>query len=417
MENMGTPLLPHGYRNVELVRRILLPPESGNPTNNDERLRTLVQSVVWDSDIYDVRLINFLVSSGASVNARDCDGKTALHIASNETSHVVAAILLNHGADIDSADNTGMTPLHDACKNGSLDKVKVLLKRGANVNIQDCSGDTPAHVAVSYGYPSVLRQLIWYGANINLQNCEGLTPLHMAPYSESRNLEVVDVLLESDADVDLSSNLGDTALHRAIFRSFNHRPNKIYESLLQKGALIDARDNNGRTPYDYCLNYISEEEENIKTAVEKHIVKLKTAGIIVDIDLDTELDVFKDTKKQCLEELNRLGLVKINDLFSLNDVFFISKNLWFLKNPDTLQKLEEILYSVNFHKDFPIYRQILVNAYEKTKRRFDLLERAFSSFNSERRKPILSKKLPDLVKFKILNYLDNYDLKSLIESE
>lgn len=414
---MGTPLMPHGFRNVELIQRILLPPERGNPTNTDEQLHTLLHSVVWDPNVYDIRLINLLVSSGASVNARDCDGKTALHIASNSTCHIVAEILLNHGADIDSRDNTGMTPLYDACKAGSSDKVEVLLQRGANVNIQDCSGDTPAHVAASYGYPSVLRQLISYGSNINLQNCEGLTPLHMAPYSESRNLEVVDVLLEGNADVDLSSNLGDTALHRAIFQSFNHRPNKIYERLLQKGARIDAKNSNGRTPYDYCLNYISEEEENIKMALEKHIVKLKTAGIAVDIDLDTELDVFKDTKKQCLEELERMMLVKINDLFSLNTVFFISKNLWFLKNADILQKLEENIYSVNLNKDFPLYGQILTNTYEKTKRRFDLLEQAFSSLDSERRKLIWSKKLPDLVKFKILYYLNNNDLKSLIESE
>lgn len=416
MENIGTPMLPHGFRNVELIRRILLPPERENPTDTDERLRSLLQSVVWDPNVYDIRVINLLVSSGASVNARDCDGKTALHIASNATCHIVAEILLNHGAAIDSQDNTGMTPLHDACKAGSSDKVEVLLRRGANVNIQDCSGDTPAHVAASYGYPSVLRQLISYGVNVNLQNCEGLTPLHMTPYSESRQLEVVDVLLESDADVDLSSNLGDTALHRAIFRSFNHRPNKIYERLLQKGAQLDARNNNGRTPFDYCLNYISEEEENIKTTLEKHIVKLKTAGIAVDIDLDTELDVFKDTKKQCLEELERMRLVKINDLFSLDTVFFISKNLWFLKNADILLTLEEKIYSVNLNNDFPLYGQILTNAYEKTKRRFDLLEQAFSSLNGERRKS-MSKKLPDLVKFKILNYLNNYDLKSLIESE
>lgn len=415
MENMETQLFPRQYlNNVELIRRILLPPES--PTDADEHLHHLAQSVVWDPIIYDIRVINLLFSSGASVDARDCDGKTALHIASNATCHLVAELLLNHGADIDSQDDTGMTPLHDACKAGSSDKVEVLLRRGANVNIRDCSGDTPAHVAASYGYPAVLKQLISSGANVNLQNSEGLTPLHMTPYSESRDLDVVDVLLESGADVDLSSNLGDTALHRAVFRSFNHRPNKIYERLLQKGARIDARNRNGRTPYDYCLNYVSEEEENIKTALEEHIVKLKTAGIAVDIDLDTESDVFKDTKKQCLEELNRMSLVKINYLFSLKTVFFISKNLWFLKNADILQKLEENLYSVNLNKDFPLYGQILTNAYEKTKRRFDLLEQAFSSLNSERRKPMWQK-LPDLVKFKILNYLNNYDLKSLIESE
>lgn len=52
----------------------------------------------------------------------------------------------------------------------------------------------------------------------------------------------------------------------------------------------------------------------------------------------------------------------------------------------------------------------------KTKQKFNLLEAAFSSFNSEKLKQIWSLKLPDLVKFEILYYLSNNDLRNFVES-
>lgn len=80
------------------------------------------------------------------------------------------------------------------------------------------------------------------------------------------------------------------------------------------------------------------------------------------------------------------------------------------------EKTWEKLNGKEFLKDFPLYGHILRNTFKKTKKKFNLLEVAFSSFNSEKQKLSRSLKLPDLVKFEILFYLSSDDLRNFVES-
>uniref|UniRef100_A0A3B1IZ67 Myosin motor domain-containing protein n=1 Tax=Astyanax mexicanus TaxID=7994 RepID=A0A3B1IZ67_ASTMX len=59
-----------------------------------------------------------LVSSGASVNQRNEDGVTLLHMACASGYREVVSLLLENGADVQCADNTYWTPLHLAAKYG-----------------------------------------------------------------------------------------------------------------------------------------------------------------------------------------------------------------------------------------------------------------------------------------------------------
>lgn len=401
--------------NVFKVLRILKQGE--NDINiTDCMLDTPLHFAAWGSTENHVELVKIFLSKGATVDARNIHGKTALHKASRSNCCGTADVLLDHGADVNNRATMGMTPLHDASLVGAAEVAERLIKRGASVNSQDYTGDTPAHMASTYGHISVLRVLLSHGADINLQTSEGLTPLHVACYAGNRNLHVVDLLLESNVDVDIKSNRGDTALHKAVLRSYIHQPNKIYEKLLEKGACIDAKNSKGETPYDFCLIDDNDEEEVIiKTALEKHIVKLKTAGFTVDISLNENSDALKGFKTECIKELDKMKVTKINDSFSLDIVFLNLKNPWYLRNADTLQKLEEKFNCVEFLKDFPVYCYILRSTVRKAKRRTILLETAFASFDSDKRK-IWIVRLPHLVKYGILDHLSNDDLRNFIES-
>jgi ankyrin repeat protein len=55
----------------------------------------------------------------------------------------VAAVLLSHGADVNARDGEGKTPLHFASQQGQLQAVEWLLKNGADVNAKDNKGVTP----------------------------------------------------------------------------------------------------------------------------------------------------------------------------------------------------------------------------------------------------------------------------------
>ncbi|KAK6134411.1 hypothetical protein DH2020_031843 [Rehmannia glutinosa] len=114
-------------------------------------LRTPVNDVVLASDATDsldaamdsgVRLmylanegdlegIQELLDSGTTVNFRDIDGRTALHVAACQGLTDVVELLLLRGAEVDVEDRWGSTPLADAIYYKNNDVIKILEAHGA----------------------------------------------------------------------------------------------------------------------------------------------------------------------------------------------------------------------------------------------------------------------------------------------
>ena len=89
------------------------------------------------------------------VNARNAEGKSPLHLASqgsyyegqNVNLSNVARLLLEHGADVNALSNDSSTPLHFAARRGRIEVVHVLLEHGANAGAEDDNGRTALQVA------------------------------------------------------------------------------------------------------------------------------------------------------------------------------------------------------------------------------------------------------------------------------
>ncbi|KAL8507229.1 hypothetical protein ACS0TY_017953 [Phlomoides rotata] len=75
--------------------------------------------------------IKELLSSGADVNFRDIDHRTALHLAACQGYDDVAQFLLENGAKVDATDRWGSTPLADAIHYKNHGVIKLLEKFGA----------------------------------------------------------------------------------------------------------------------------------------------------------------------------------------------------------------------------------------------------------------------------------------------
>lgn len=84
---------------------------------------------------------------------------------------------LGNGTNVNAKDENGYTPLHAASEYGRLELIEYLVEQGADVNIRDNDGDTPLHAAES---PIVAEVLIKAGANSRSTNNDGLTPLDKA---------------------------------------------------------------------------------------------------------------------------------------------------------------------------------------------------------------------------------------------
>jgi ankyrin repeat protein len=92
------------------------------------------------------------------------NGFTPLHLTVRNASNYVglesmAKLLLEYGASVDAQDSRGATALHMAAKNNSVPCVDVLLEFNADTNLKDANGRTARQVAVELGHAGVVKAL------------------------------------------------------------------------------------------------------------------------------------------------------------------------------------------------------------------------------------------------------------------
>ncbi len=177
----------------------------------------------------DVERAKSLLKRGASVNARDTEGSTALINVSfiggpeDETTGVdstdLLKLFLNYKPNVNLADANGNTALMEAA-GSSPEAVRLLIAKGSSINFQNHAGETALMRAVAYP-------------------CEGLCS----------NPECVKILLAHGAKVNVATKLGDTALIYAAQLSFYNQEDALLNAkmLLARGADVRARTDNGNT--------------------------------------------------------------------------------------------------------------------------------------------------------------------------
>ncbi len=128
--------------------------------------------------------------------------------------------------------------------NPNLNLVSDLIVLGANVDWQDEDNDgwAPLHGAARDGRVEIVRMLIDAGANVNVQTNYGKTPLHWAAWNG--RVEVVRMLIGAGADVNLKDNDGWTPLHVAA----GYGRVEIARMLIDAKADLNVQDNSEQTP-------------------------------------------------------------------------------------------------------------------------------------------------------------------------
>ncbi|KAH6715429.1 ankyrin repeat-containing domain protein, partial [Leptodontidium sp. MPI-SDFR-AT-0119] len=143
--------------------------------------------------------------------------------------------LLNRGASINATDSQGLTALHVAASNGFLSIVNILLDRGADQTIKTIeSGETPFFTAIRSDEES-LAELLKLSPDVNTMTNKGATPLHFACLEAGR-LPMVRFLLESGADVHMRDIEGGTPLLWAS-------STEACKELVKYGAKLDVKTN------------------------------------------------------------------------------------------------------------------------------------------------------------------------------
>ena len=138
-------------------------------------------------------------------------------------------LLLQNGAD----PNRYHGMIHMALQFGKEQFVEAFLRHGADANGISSEGHL-SHLATAIFScsPNMIRSLLEHGANPNFISAEGY-PLHIAV--RERNVDVVEILLDYGADVDISGESTITALQMAAARL----DVKVVKFLIAQGANVD----------------------------------------------------------------------------------------------------------------------------------------------------------------------------------
>jgi ankyrin repeat protein len=234
-----------------------------------------------------------LARGGADLNAADPEGTTALVRAIINSHYDTAAVLIEEGANPNVADGSGMAALYAAVDMSSLgeiygrplrtvadrhtvlDVIELLLARGADVNARLKratlmrnhtpgegtlgEGATPLMRAAKHGDYRAVEILLKHGADVSLKQRQGSTALLFASGfgrgqsafaedvgTEAELFKAVQLLVEHGADVTVNNDAGGTVMHFAAQSGLN----SVVKYLAGKGAPLDQKDKQGRTPVD-----------------------------------------------------------------------------------------------------------------------------------------------------------------------
>ena len=147
--------------------------------------------------------MQLLLDMGADINAPvDKSGGTALMSAIRFGSIPAAKFLLEHGASVDAVNSEGETALMITCDGRKLvakeSLINLLVEHGADVNKVDNRGNTLLMRYVSWyseASPSVVRALLDYGTDVTIKNREGETVFDILLDNETISTERQEELL------------------------------------------------------------------------------------------------------------------------------------------------------------------------------------------------------------------------------
>ncbi len=188
--------------------------------------------------------------------------------------------LLASGADVNARDFNGVTPLHKASESGCLGMLQLLINKGADSTFEDSlEMKTALEWAVKYNrsaiveyfldnltafYPDLLSYAVFYNnkelvtlfikrkIDINAKDKDNMTALHYAALVG--NKDIAQLLLDHGADINALADENETPLHKAAAMNEMHDAVKggffaaVAQLLLEKGADSNAQNSANQSP-------------------------------------------------------------------------------------------------------------------------------------------------------------------------
>ena len=264
-------------------------------------------------------VVELLDCRGISVDIKDIEGKSLLHLAVQGGHVTTMRLLIRRGCDVDSVDGGGFTPLHWAAAMGQTKAVRELIRKGANKSVVagifgtplcvaaykghaetvvamleegcplhfevDFKGiSTALHWAAKGGHVEVVREMVVRGCDVNAVDADGCTPLHEAAAFDETG--TVCELLKLGATKSVVAGMFGTPLHQAIAHGHLETVEALLEDRvcetnltkhekLSESNVIDASNSLDQTPVMWAVR---------RGQVEMFKVLISKGGAITDRD-------------------------------------------------------------------------------------------------------------------------------------
>ncbi|KAI1080677.1 ankyrin repeat-containing domain protein [Whalleya microplaca] len=253
----------HFAHSAPSITEILLKKTSNVNPKTEE---TFVTPLMLAVESANVDVVSLLLKAGAAVNARDKEGRTALHyIGVASGSADVVDLLLGNGADVNARDVSGATPLFNAVSQDELpeteETVKRLLQKGKeDPNIFGGTFHSPLQIAVGRGSDRMINALLAAKAEVNIIGGEYGSVFHAAARRGCKS--IVKTLLEHGVTANIKARPYGTPLHgiAGIYAPTGQVSEEewmeLIKLLLENGASVEDKDENGQTPLMAALSPI-----------------------------------------------------------------------------------------------------------------------------------------------------------------
>jgi len=256
-------------------------------TETDNSGRTpLMEAVLYGKN--DV-VLYLLALQASAIHDKDEHERTLVHLAVLSANNEVLDLLLKRNPDVRLRDRYGDTPLQLAVKNNLVDACRIL------INYQKTKGYAFEDIAFVRAVESekidILQMMLEQGYNPNAMETEFGPPLSLAV--QKGYLDVVKLLVNNNADVNIECNAGFRPIHMAC--RWNRK--EILEYLIDKGADILAVQPNTR---DTVVHMAAKHSD---TAILEIIFRHKESDKLVD-----QLNVDRET---ALHEASRNGFPNV----------------------------------------------------------------------------------------------------------
>ncbi|CAF0960955.1 unnamed protein product [Adineta ricciae] len=197
----------------------------------------------------------------------------------------IVQYLISKGAVVEARDRFQRTPLIHACMCGNANVVSYLLHIGADPNVFDSSMNTALHYAIAYGWYFCVKVLLEAGANLNCINCWQTTCLAIGFLKGHYGL--CDYLLtEHNADINFTTDDGLSLVMLTVSQEISTSIVEQLEYVVEKHkADCTIVDTNGSNAFHYLAgNLCNQNSTYLDEASKKtlHENYFKVAQILLD---------------------------------------------------------------------------------------------------------------------------------------